>query len=146
MSGAKIFFARPDALKGSLGETLRAVKPTLFLGVPRVWEKMAEKMQALGRSTTGIKKSLGSWAKGKGLVGNYASQRGADKPWGWWLANKLVFSTVKEKLGFDDCRVFATGAAPISLETLEYFMSLDIPIMEVGVGCCLVFFLFFVFC
>lgn len=36
----KIYFAQPDALKGSLIETMREVRPTLFLGVPRVWVKL----------------------------------------------------------------------------------------------------------
>ena len=42
-------FARPYDLKaGSVGDRLRAVRPTLFLGVPRVWEKVAEKIKKLG--------------------------------------------------------------------------------------------------
>ena len=40
-----VHFARPDALKGTLGETLRAARPTVFLGVPRVWEKIHEQMK-----------------------------------------------------------------------------------------------------
>jgi long-chain-fatty-acid--CoA ligase ACSBG len=41
-----VYFARPDALKGSLGETLKDVKPTIFIGVPRVWEKMMDKINS----------------------------------------------------------------------------------------------------
>ena len=42
--GGCVYFAQPDALRGSLALTLRDVKPTYFMGVPRVWEKIYEKM------------------------------------------------------------------------------------------------------
>jgi len=130
-TGAMVWFAQPDALKGSLGQTLKEVRPTAFLGVPRVWEKIMEKMQEVGRQTTGVKKSIAEWAKSKGLEGNYAIQRGDWEPWGWWLANQLVFSKVKEALGLDRTRYCATAAAPIAKETLDYFLSLNIPIFEI---------------
>jgi long-chain-fatty-acid--CoA ligase ACSBG len=51
-----VSFARPDALRGSIGNTLRDVQPTVFLGVPRVWEKIQEKLLEIGASVTGAKK------------------------------------------------------------------------------------------
>ena len=45
-------FARPyDLSKGTVGERLKMIKPTIFLGVPRVWEKIAEKMKKIGAKT-----------------------------------------------------------------------------------------------
>ena len=54
--GCSVYFCQPDALKGSLTVTMREVRPTLFFSVPRVWEKIQEKMAEMGRKTTGIKK------------------------------------------------------------------------------------------
>jgi len=130
-SGVTVWFAQPDALKGSLGGTLKEIRPTAFLGVPRVWEKIYEKMQEVGKETTGWKKNIAEWAKNKGLEGNYNQQKGHDVPWGWWLANTLVFDNVKKALGLDRTRFCATAAAPISKETLDYFLSLNIPIYEI---------------
>ena len=43
----------------------------------------------------------------------------------------LVFKKVREGLGFQRCKVFAVGAAPAKMETLEYFMSVNIPLMNI---------------
>ena len=52
-------------------------------------------------------------------------------PCGWKLANALVFKKVHEALGLDRCKLFLSGAAPIMRQTIDYFASLNIPIMEV---------------
>ena len=59
-------------------------------------------------------------------------------PWGWRVANIIVLKKVREALGFQQCKVFAVGAAPIKMETMEYFMSVNIPIMNIyGEACSL---------
>ena len=62
--------------QGSLGDTLREVRPTVFFGVPRVWEKIQEKMMAAGREASNFKKRIAMWAKDVGFRGNQAKISG----------------------------------------------------------------------
>jgi long-chain-fatty-acid--CoA ligase ACSBG len=65
-------------LKGSLGATLRAARPTFFFGVPRVWEKMQEAMLKVGASNGWLKQKIAGWAKGQGTLAYNAAQVGGD--------------------------------------------------------------------
>jgi long-subunit acyl-CoA synthetase (AMP-forming) len=114
-----------------LGDNLREVRPDFFLGVPRVWEKMQERMEAAGAQTSGLRKRLITWARGVGLRGGYAAQEGRPKPALYGVADALVFRKVRKRLGFDRVRVMVTSAAPISRSTLEFFLSFGIRICEV---------------
>ncbi|XP_060075848.1 long-chain-fatty-acid--CoA ligase ACSBG2-like [Ylistrum balloti] len=126
-----VYFAQADALKGSLKDTLKEVRPTAFLGVPRVWEKFAEKMQEKSQEVKGIKKKIGAWAKGKGKEGVMAKMENRSLPWFWGLANSLLFRPIKKEMGLDRCRICVSGAAPIMKDTLEFFYSFDITVLEV---------------
>jgi long-subunit acyl-CoA synthetase (AMP-forming) len=114
-----------------LGENLREARPQFFFAVPRVWEKMQAAIQAAGAQNTGLKKKIAAWARGVGLAGGRADQEGRPRPIFYPVADQLVFSKVREKLGLDRARVCSTSTAPISTETLEFFSSLGLPIMEV---------------
>lgn len=70
--GCKVCFADKDALKGSLVGTFTEVQPTRILSVPRVWEKIYEKLQELSEKNKGLKKVLAAWAKKQGLNRNKA--------------------------------------------------------------------------
>ena len=52
--GCTLFFAKPDALQGSLVETLQWARPTLFLAVPRVWEKFEDKLKEIASTKPSI--------------------------------------------------------------------------------------------
>ncbi len=121
-------FAQSLAL---LGDNLREVRPTSFLAVPRVWEKIQAKMLVAGRNNPPLRKKIVAWAKKKGLAGGYAKQQKKTPPLFYGLAERLVFSKVRQQLGFDRCRNLLSSAAPISLDTLEFFLSLGMPICEI---------------
>jgi len=115
----------------TLGQNLREVRPTHFVAVPRVWEKIQERMEMVGAASPAWRRRLVRWARGIGLAGGYADQRGERRPTLYPVANALVFRTVRRRLGLERARLLVTSAAPISRATLEFFLSLGLPISEV---------------
>lgn len=128
MLGTCVWFAESIEL---LGEALREVRPHHFLAVPRVWEKIQSKMEAAGASSPPLRRRIAAWARRVGAAGGEALQRGAPMPLFYGFANRLVFSKVRTALGLDRARTLVTGAAPISRRTVEFFLSLGMPICEV---------------
>lgn len=134
--GATVWFADDKALQGSLIHTLKEVRPTRFFGVPRVYEKIQEKLLDIGKQNKGIKKAVADWAKRAaaehheeqmaGRQGNSLSYR---------LAKFLILKRVHAALGLDRAAQNETGgfyssAAPLAPQTFKYFQSLDMPVME----------------
>jgi len=122
------YFADNKCLRGTLVENLLWCKPTQFLGVPRVWEKIMEGMLAKGREIKGIKKMISTKAKEAGLR-YHLHQAGNEME--YHLYKKIVYDNVKAALGLDECLGFYTGAAPMQKKTWEYFLSLDFKILEI---------------
>ncbi len=126
--GGCVYFA--ESME-KLGENLREARPHYFLGVPRVWEKIQAKIQIMAAGNGTFKKALSGWARQVGLQGGYAEQRGEPKSLQYGIAKAIVFDNVRQALGLDRCQMQITAAAPIGKDTLEFFLSLGIPIYEV---------------
>ncbi|XP_066152840.1 very long-chain-fatty-acid--CoA ligase bubblegum isoform X1 [Euwallacea fornicatus] len=130
-AGAAVYFADKDALKGTLVNTLKEVRPTKFLGVPRVYEKIYEKMQQIAAQNGFIKKAIASWAKEYTLQHHLNLINGIhSKSWAYSLASSIIFNKIKEALGFERCTFFCSAAAPLATDIKRYFLSIDIPVME----------------
>ena len=128
-TGGEVYFC-PDLKQ--IKEFLVHVRPTIFLGVPRVWEKFQAALQAKLSASGPPKKWLTDWAMAAELRSFRASAEHGVRVDGLGrsLANKLVIDKVKEAIGMDKLLVAATGAAPISVSTLEFFASMGITIYE----------------
>ncbi len=108
------------------------VHPTIFLAVPRVWEKFEAALRGKLAEATGIKAKLASWARRTELEA-FKQEAATGRPvtsFSRNLANKLVISKIKDALGLDQLQVALSGAAPISVSTLEFFASIGLPIHE----------------
>ncbi len=131
-AGYQVYYAE-DGLK--VADNLKEVSPTMVFGVPRVWERFyAGVTKKLGEST-GAKAKIAAWAQGVGRE-TWAVRNKGSEPSGllaikYNLANRLVFSKVKDALGLGRLRYAISGAAPIQQEILEFFSGLDVCIMEV---------------
>ena len=124
--GTSIFFA--ESME-TIGDNLKEIKPDLFTTVPRVLEKVYEKIMNKGEELTGVKKKLFFWAHG------LASRFEINKDQGFFynlqlsLANKLIFNKWREAVGNKILCIISGGAAcPVRL--IRIFTAAGISIME----------------
>jgi long-subunit acyl-CoA synthetase (AMP-forming) len=125
----KVFFC--NDLK-QIKNFLTDVRPSFFLGVPRVWEKFEAALRGKFSEATGLKASMLGWATKTELAAFNRSIAENQDPNGMGhnLADKLVLSKIRGALGLDELHYAFTGAAPISRSTLDFFASLGIPLHE----------------
>ncbi len=125
-SGTQIYFA--ESLE-TIGENLKEIKPNLMTAVPRLLEKLYDKIYARGEELSGIKQKLFYWAVGLGLKYKPYGQNG------WWyefklkIARKLIFSKWKEALG-GNLELIASGSAALQPRLARVFTAAGMTVAE----------------
>jgi long-chain acyl-CoA synthetase len=129
----------------AIAEALPDVRPTTFLGVPRVWNKIKAGIETkLSTEATGIKRLLALWAINTGTKAARLTLAGKPVPsslaFRHNIADRLVLSKLRHALGLEQMRWGVIGAAPTPVETIEFVWGLGIPVYEVwgmseSVGC-----------
>jgi len=128
--GTPIYFAENLT---RLAADLKVIRPTMFLAPPRVWERMYATIINELKKRPMIAQKIFHGALGLGLEAARLKQQGKPLP-AWMsralkLAEKLVFSKVKERLG-GRLRIAASGAAPLGKDLAEFFSGIQMPLLE----------------
>lgn len=124
--GVEIYFA--ESIE-KMSDNLKEVKPTVMTAVPRLYEKVYDKIIAKGADLSGIKKLLFFWAVNLGLKFEPYGKNG------WWyetqlkLARKLIFSKWQEGLG-GNLELMVSGSAALQQRLTRVFAAAGLPIME----------------
>lgn len=114
---------------------IRELSPTILFAVPRIWEKFYSRIATLMDEATWIGRTGYDIAMRIGRHRARLLMKG-EKPSalleaGFRLADLLVFRNIKQELGLDRTRVRLSGAAPISVDLLEWYVALGLPVTEV---------------
>ncbi|MDO5693817.1 MAG: long-chain fatty acid--CoA ligase [Pseudomonadota bacterium] len=131
-TGARLnFVENPDTVP----ENVREIAPTVFTGVPRVWEKFYSAVMIALKESTRLQQAVYAWGIG---VGGRIAERvmaGQPVPAGlkaqFMLARWLALDNVRKLIGIHRARFLVTGAAPISPELVKWYLSLGVPMLEV---------------
>jgi long-chain acyl-CoA synthetase len=129
-TGAVVHFG--EALE-TVQADLREVSPTIFLGVPRIWEKLHAQVTLKMADASWLPRALFGFFTRRGAA--IAQRRRAGRAGVldrvlWRLGDLLVFRPLQERLGLRRCRRAITGAAPISPDLIRWFHGIGVPIIE----------------
>jgi long-chain acyl-CoA synthetase len=125
-TGTAIYYAENME---TIGENLKEVKPDIFTTVPRLLEKVYDKIMAKGAEQTGIKKALFFWAHKLATQYEINQPLGAIYKFKLAIANKLIFKKWREALG-DNLTCIVSGGAACQVRLIRIFTAAQIPILE----------------
>jgi long-chain acyl-CoA synthetase len=130
-TGCEVYFS-PAIDK--VGEVARQVRPTYLTSVPRLWEKMYAGVRARMDEVKGPRRLVLRFALRAGAARTRDYERRRPPSWltrrRWELADRLVFHSIRRRLGLDQARVCISGSAPISPDVLRFFHGLGVEILE----------------
>jgi len=124
--GVEIYFA--ESIE-KMSDNLKEIKPNVMTAVPRLYEKVFDKIYGRGEDLSGIKQKLFYWAIEIGLQYEPYGENG------WWyekklaLARKLIFSKIKDGLG-GKLDLMVSGSAALQPRLTRFFAAAEMPIME----------------
>jgi len=130
------FFEAPTIISSvpTLGDDLKATRPGFFPAAPRVYEKMVAKIQSAVAGAPPIRQKLFKWALDAGKETVPYKSRGKELPLllklKVGLADKLVLSKLRAKLGFDRTEILLSGSAPLSVPVHEFFIACNLTLIE----------------
>ena len=130
--GAKLnFVENPETIP----ENVREIAPTVFVAVPRVWEKFYSGVSIALKESNAFEQWAYRLAIGIGLskVKRYEAGQpiGTGLELAHWLARKVVLDNVRKLIGIHRSRLLITGAAPISPDLVRWYLALGVPMLEV---------------
>jgi long-chain acyl-CoA synthetase len=131
-TGAKLnFVENPETIP----ENVREIAPTVFTGVPRVWEKFYSGVMISLKEAGAVQQAAYAWGIGVGTT--IANLVLAGQPVSGWLKLKftvaqwLALNNVRKLIGIHRARYLVTGAAPISPDLVRWYLALGVPMLEV---------------
>jgi long-chain acyl-CoA synthetase len=121
------YVSRPERVLPAMA----AVKPTIFVAVPRVYERVRQSAEGKALKAGGLKAKIFQWAIRTGAKhrDEVAQMQGEPTSLAWKIANKLVYSKLREAFG-GRVKVFVAGGAPLGIDLAQWFASAGIPILE----------------
>jgi len=124
--GVSVYFAESI---DKISDNLKEVHPNVMTVVPRLLEKVYDKIMAKGHELTGIKKKLFFWATGLGVQYKPYSENGFLYEFQLKIARKLIFSKWQEALG-GELKLLVSGSAALQQRLTKTFTAAGIPVME----------------
>ncbi|MBN9409252.1 MAG: AMP-binding protein [Burkholderiales bacterium] len=124
------FVENPDTVP----ENVREIAPTVFAGVPRMWEKFYSAVTISVKEAGAVQQALYRWSIAQGMA--VVDKVLAGQPVGpglklrYWLAGLASLNNVRRFIGIHRCRFMATGAAPIAPDLIRWYLALGIPMLE----------------
>ena len=124
--GMSIYYAESIA---TIADNMKEVHPTMMCAVPRVLEKFYEKIYSSGKNMKGLSKTIFYWSMR--ITENYKIE---GRSWFYNLklkiADKLVYSKIREKLGAENFDIIVSGAASITKKISGFFSAIKMPVFE----------------
>jgi len=113
-----------------LAEDIAEVRPTVMIGVPRLFEKVRDRVLQQAAAQPRLQGALFGWALRAGRRSVRARRPGAASRFRWALADRLVLGGVRRRLTGGRLRFFVSGGAPLSEEVETFFWALGIPVLQ----------------